>query len=104
MTDAIIHKLIQKRLHDQGIDWVILRTIRISREEGELTAEIELEGEVDPIEVILSYELEKSGILIRGANASRPWVTGVLRAILASKGGRFPFPAGMMGSMARMVL
>ena len=102
--ESMIQKILADRLEKQGFDWVELKGIRFSKADRRFELDLELDGEESTLPVILDYEVEGETIKIVNITTSKRWIKEVLQLVLLAKGGAFPIPTGMKGSLVKMLI
>jgi hypothetical protein len=100
----LIYKAVEAKLATAGIDWVKVHSLSVDKQSKTASATLALEGEPDPVAILVTYSLETDHLLVLTIEATRPWLTKALNLALTHQGGRLPIPSGLEGSMVRMLL
>jgi hypothetical protein len=100
----ILTKLIESKLHSNGLNWLRLLDLRFSPKSKSVAAEVFLEGEDKPLSVSASYRVEGDFLVVGNIETSKKWITEGLLLALAKTGGKFELPSGLKGKMVRMFL
>ncbi len=100
----LILKLLESKLHSNGLNWLKLMDFRLSSKTRTISAEVYLEGEDKPLSLEATYLLEGENLVITTVVTGKRWMTEGLNLALAKTGGRIELPTGLKGKMIRMFL
>jgi hypothetical protein len=104
MIDSVIRKALEGRIAASGLSWVKVRQFELRSAAKTVVLDLDLEGEQLPVRVTAKYRLEGESLVIESAETSKKWLTEIAAIALAKHGGKVPLPAGIAGSVARMIL
>lgn len=104
MLDSVIQKILADRLESRGLDWIDVRSVRLSKAEKTFDLDIMLEGEERPLAVKFRYEIRDESLNLTAVETGKRWITEVLQILLVAKGGAFPLPGGMVGMLVRVLV
>jgi hypothetical protein len=104
MIDSVIRKAIETRIAASGLAWLKVRQFELRSAAKTIVVELDLEGEPLPVHVTAKYRLDGESVVIESAETSKRWLTEIAAIALAKHGGKVPLPAGIAGSLARMIL
>ena len=102
--NPIVRKALDAKLQNLGVDWLKVETLVIRSADRSVFATITLEGEAEPIELTMLYELEGNDIVIESLEASKAWMSKALKLALTARGNRIALPSGLAGMAVRMLL
>jgi hypothetical protein len=100
----ILTKLIESKLHSNGLNWLRLMDLRFSPKTKSVAAEVFLEGEDKPLSLQAAYRVDGDFLEITQVETSKRWITEGLLLTLAKTGGKIALPGGLKGKMIRMLL
>lgn len=104
LMESMIQKLLADKLEKKGFDWIELKAVRFSKAERRFEIDLALDGEESTLPAIIDYEVEGDLIKIIRLTTSKRWITEVLQLVVMAKGGVFPIPTGMKGSLVKMLI
>jgi hypothetical protein len=104
MIDSVIRKALESRIAAHGLNWLKLRHFELRSTEKKILLELDLDGELTPLNVHASYRMETDSLVIESIETSKKWMTEVAHLALAKHGGHIPLPGGLVGTMARAIL
>ncbi len=104
MLDSVIQKVLAEKLASRGLDWIDVRSVRLSKADKSFDLEIMLEGEERPLSAKLCYEVKDDALHLTGLETGKRWITEVLQLVLIAKGGTIPLPGGMVGMLLKVLI
>jgi len=104
MLDSVIQKILADRLESRGLDWIDVRSVRLSKAEKSFELELMLEGEERPLVARLGYEVREDTLALTAVETGKRWITEVLQLVLLAKGGTIPLPGGMKGVLLKLLI
>ena len=104
MIDSVIQKVLSERLASRGLDWIDVRSVRLSKADKTFDLDILLDGEEKPLGVKLRYDVRDDTLRLTGVETGKRWITEVLQLALIAKGGTFALPGGMVGMLLKVLI
>ena len=104
MIDAVIRKALEARIAAHGLTWLKLRHFELRSAQKKLLLHLDLEGEEKPVHLTARYRVEGDTLILESVDTSKKWITELASVALAKHGGRIALPAGLVGSLARVIL
>jgi len=104
LLDSVIQKILADRLESRGLDWIDVRSVRLSKAEKTFELDLMLEGEERPLVARLRYEVRDEALHVTGVETDKRWITEILQIVLLAKEGTIPLPGGMKGMLLKLLI